>query len=209
MIVLGLTGSIAMGKSSASTMLRRMGFPLHDADRTVHKLIGPGGKALDAIEALFPGVTGANGVDRSALGAKVFGDPGALAQLESIIHPLARAEALSFLRRMKRRRLKQELIAVLDIPLLFETKAERLCHAVMVVSAPAFLQEARALQRPGMTKEKFSAIRDRQMADREKRRRADFVVQTGLSKGHTLRQLKQIVRLLRENEIQDDGARRP
>lgn len=193
MIVLGLTGSLAMGKSSAASAFIRLGLPLHDADAAVHDLIGHRGAAVPEIAAAFPGACRDGEIDRNALGKVVFNDAGALRRLESILHPLVRATAVEFLKRQRRGRRR---IVVLDIPLLFETGGERLCDAVIVVTAPRFVQEARALSRPGMTREKLAGIRARQLSEREKCRRADFVVQTGRSKGYTFRELRRIVRLL-------------
>ncbi|HEY5598027.1 MAG TPA: dephospho-CoA kinase [Kiloniellales bacterium] len=193
-LVLGLTGSIGMGKSSAGRMLRRLGLPVHDADEAVHELLGPGGGAVAAVEAAFPGVNTGAGIDRDKLGARVFADAAALRRLEAILHPAARAATRRFLRRQAHRR---QPLAVLDIPLLFETGGERLCDAVVVVTAPPFVQQARVLARPDMTPARWRAVQARQMPDRDKRRRADFVVHTGLSRRHTLRQLAAIVRLLR------------
>jgi len=194
-LVIGLTGSIGMGKSSAAVMLRRLGLPVHDADAAVHKLMAQGGAAVAAVEAAFPGVVRDGQVDRGLLGPRVLGDDAALKRLEAILHPLVRAEARAFL--AQQARLRRPLV-VLDIPLLFETGGDGLCDAVVVVSAPLFVQRARVLRRPGMTEAKMQAILARQLPDAEKRRRADFVVQTGLSKGQTLHQLAAIVRLLRE-----------
>ena len=194
MIVLGLTGSIGMGKSTAATMLRRMGLPLHDADAAVHRLMAAGGAAVAEIGAAFPGTVVAGQVDRGRLGARVFEDGAALKRLEAILHPKVRAATTAFLKMQARR---QRDIAVLDIPLLFETGGERLCDAVVVVTAPPFVQAARVLPRPGMTPERLAAIRARQMSEAEKCRRADFVIHTGRNKGDTLRSLAHIVRLLR------------
>lgn len=194
MLILGLTGSIGMGKTTAAAMLRRLGLPLHDADAAVHRLMGPGGGAVAEIAAAFPGVERDGVIDRRALGDRVFGDAQALARLEAILHPLVRRAAYAFLRRQARR---GRPLVVLDIPLLFETGGEALCDAVVLVSAPARVQAARVLSRPGMTREKFAAILAQQMSDREKRRRADFVVLTGLGKRETLRRLIGIVRLMR------------
>jgi dephospho-CoA kinase len=194
MIVLGLTGSLAMGKSTAASFLIRMGLPLHDADAAVHALLGPQGAAVAEIDAAFPGVCRGEEIDRAALGRLVFQDPTALARLEAILHPRVRAMALDFLKRQRRRGCR---IAVLDIPLLFETGGEKLCDAVIVVTAPRFLQETRALSRPGMTREKLAGIRARQLPETDKCRRADFVIQTGREKGYTFRQLRRIVRCLR------------
>ena len=195
MLVLGLTGSIGMGKSVAATMLRRMGLPLHDSDRAVHRLLAKGGGAVAEVEAAFPGVVVDGAVDRGRLAERVFEDPEALARLEAILHPAVRRATREFLKQQAR---NGRWLAVLDIPLLFETGGESLCDAVAVVSAPRFVQEARVLGRCDMTPARFNAILAKQMSDREKRRRADFVVSTGLSKSATLRQLRAIVTLLRE-----------
>jgi len=198
--VVGLTGSIGMGKSTAAAVLRRLGLPVHDADAAVHRLMERGGAAVAAVAAAFPGVEVEGRIDRARLGAQVLGDDAALKRLEGILHPLVRAEARAFL--AKQARLHRPL-AVLDIPLLYETGGDKLCDAVIVVSAPAMIQRARVLRRPGMTEEKMQAILARQLPDAEKRRRADFVVQTGLTKGHSLRQLSAIVTLLK-----DEASRR-
>ena len=144
MLILGLTGSIGMGKSTAAAMLRLEGLPVHDADASVHRLMGRGGAAVPAIADLFPGVAEDGKIDRTQLGRKVFGDVAALRKLEQVLHPLVRACADRFLRQQARRR---QPVAVLDIPLLFETKAENRCDAVAVVSAPAWLQRQRVLAR--------------------------------------------------------------
>jgi len=193
MIVLGLTGSLGMGKSTAAAMLRRLGLPVHDADAAVHRLLGPEGAAVAAVARAFPEALANGRIDRTALGRKVFGNPPALRQLESILHPLVRAEETHFLAAARRRRVP---IVVLDIPLLFETNGEKRCDGVIVVSAPPWLQEQRVMRRPGMTEARFRAIRAQQMPDAEKRRRATWVVPTGLSHGATLRRLKAIVREL-------------
>ncbi len=195
MLVLGLTGSIGMGKSAAATMLRRMGLPLYDSDRAVHRLLAKGGRVVAEVEAAFPGVVVDGAVDRRGLAERVFEDPAALARLEAILHPAVRHATREFLKQQAR---NGRWLAVLDIPLLFETGGESLCDAVVVVSAPRFVQEARVLGRRDMTPARFAAILAKQMSDREKRRRADFVVSTGLSKSATLRQLRAIVTLLRE-----------
>lgn len=209
MLVIGLTGSIGMGKSTAVAMLRRMGIPVHDADAAVHALIGPGGGAVPEIAKAFRGVVHDGIVDRKRLGDAVFKDPKARAKLEAILHPRVRQAAEAFLKQQARAR--RDLV-VLDIPLLFETGGERLCDAVIVVSAPAPIQEQRVLSRAGMTRKKLIGILSAQLSDREKRRRADFVVQTGLSKGHTLRQLTRLVRMLRAGRWRPrrkpSGARR-
>jgi len=194
MFVLGLTGSIGMGKTTAAKMLRRMGLPLHDADRAVHRLLAKGGAAVAAVEAAFPGVIVDGAVDRERLAAKVFEDRAALKRLEGILHPAVRRATRAFLSRQAR---AGRSLVVLDIPLLFETGGAGLCDAVVVVAAPPFVQRARVMARRGMTPARFQAILAKQMPDREKRRRADFVVNTGLSKAATLRQLRAIVTLLR------------
>lgn len=176
MFVLGLTGSLGMGKSTTARFFAEEGVPLHDADAAVHRLYE--GEATALIEAAFPGTTSGGRVDRDKLAKKVLGDSAAIKRLETIIHPLVgRAEA-RFLDEAAR---KDAAVVVLDIPLLFETGADRRCDAVVVVSAPADVQRARAFERPGMTEEKFQAILAKQMPDAEKRARADFVVDT--SKG--------------------------
>lgn len=195
MLVLGLTGSIGMGKTTAAKMLRRMGLPLHDADRAVHRLMAKGGAAVAEIEAAFPGVVVEDAVDRERLAAQVFEDPAALKRLEEILHPAVRLATRKFLDRQAR---AGRSLAVLDIPLLFETGGEAICDAVAVVSAPPFVQRDRVMGRRGMTPARFQAILAKQMPDSEKRRRADFVVNTGLSKAETLRQLRAIVTLLRQ-----------
>jgi dephospho-CoA kinase len=175
-VVIGLTGSIGMGKSTTARFFAEAGVPVHDADSAVHRLYA--GDAATIIEAEFPGVSGAQGIDRDKLAKRVLGDPEALRRLEGIIHPLVRREEARFLDEAER---AGAAIAVLDIPLLFETGADRRVDAVVVVTAPAELQRARAFGRTGMTEEKFEALLAKQMPDAEKRRRADFVVDT--SKG--------------------------
>jgi dephospho-CoA kinase len=194
MKILGLTGSIGMGKSTAAAMLRRLGVPVHDADATVHALFAPGGKAVAAVDAAFPGVVRNGAVDRAVLGARVFGDDGALRRLEAIVHPLVRSAECDFLARHRRRHTR---LVVLDIPLLFETHGEDRCHVVAVVSAPAFLQAARVLARPGMTRARLDAVLAKQMPDGQKRRRADVVIPTGLGKGPALKRLKALVEKMR------------
>jgi len=194
MIVLGLTGSIGMGKSNAAVVLRRMGVPLFDADLAVHRLLAPGGAGAAPVAAAFPGMRDkAGGIDRALLGRRVFGDDLALRRLEGILHPLVRQAEKRFVGRARSRRVP---LVVLDVPLLLESGGERRCDYVLVVSAPAFLQRQRVIRRPGMSEARYAAVLGRQMPDREKRRRADFVVATGLGKGMTLRRLQAVVRLL-------------
>src|SRR4051812_22102383 len=176
MIVLGLTGSVGMGKSTTASFFVEAGVPVHDADAAVHRLYA--GEAVPLIEAAFPGTTSGGTVDRTLLARRVLGDPTALKRLEAIVHPLVQASELRFLAEAEAR---GEKVVVLDIPLLFETGGEKRVDAVVVVSAPAEVQRTRVLQRPGMTAEKFEAILSQQMPDAEKRRRADFVVDTSQS----------------------------
>jgi len=173
-LVLGLTGSIGMGKSTVAAMFERLGVPVFDADAEVRRLQGPGGALVPAIEREFPGATGERGVDRIALGAKVFGDPAALAQLEAIVHPAVREARAAFLRDHA-----GAPLVVLDIPLLFEKDRVGEVDKILVVSAPAGVQRARVLARPDMTEQLFAAILERQMPDAEKRARADFTIDTG------------------------------
>jgi dephospho-CoA kinase len=196
MRILGLTGGIAMGKSTAARQLKRLGLPLHDADAAIHRLYAPGGKALAAVAERFPEAIVAGRVDRQKLGQLVFGKPEALRDLERILHPLVRREALAFLQRQARRR---QPLVVLDIPLLFETGGEADCDYVVTLSAPAFLQRQRALGRPGMTPAKLDGILARQTPDNEKRRRADYTVPSGLGYGFALRHLKRAVRLAKQS----------
>lgn len=208
MIVLGLTGSIAMGKSTAHRMLAELGVPVHDADATVHRLFARGGAAVAPLEDAFPGVVADGAVDRVRLSARVMTDAAAFHRLESIVHPLVRQAEQAFLRRQ---RLARVPLVALDVPLLFETGGERRCDVVAVVSAPSFLQRLRVMRRPGMTADKFHGILARQMPDGEKRRRADFVVPTGLGRALTRRRLVGIVRDLRAGRLPDrtPGPRRP
>lgn len=190
MRVLGLTGSIAMGKSTAAAMFRGLGVPVYDADRAVHAVLGPGGGAVAAVDAAFPGVVRDGAVDREAMAGRVFGDSAALRRLERIVHPLVQAEKARFLKRCARRRAR---LAVLDIPLLFETGGEADCDAVAVVSAPAFVQIQRLRARPGMDEARIASILERQMPDAEKRRRADYVIPSGLGRAFTYRTIAGIV----------------
>jgi len=193
MVILGLTGSIGMGKSTAAAMLRRLGVPVHDADRTVHGLLARGGAAVPAVAAAFgAGVVVAGAVDRRRVGALVFRDPAALARLEAILHPLVRRAERRFLAGCAGRRVP---VVALDVPLLFETGGTGRVDATIVVTAPAFIQRLRVLARPGMTAAKLDGILERQLPDAVKRRLADHVVMTGLGKGHALRRLAAIVRM--------------
>ncbi|WP_020590431.1 dephospho-CoA kinase [Kiloniella laminariae] len=192
MFILGLTGSIGMGKSTAAAMFRRFGIPVHDADAVVHRLMGHKGTAVAAIAALFPAAVSSGGVDRKKLGDEVLGKPEKLKQLEQIIHPLVRREMQAFLTRQA---LLRHRLVVLDIPLLYETGGDAFCDAVLVVSCPGFLQQQRVLSRAGMTREKFASIVQKQVSDLEKRARADFVVATGLGRRHTLLTIRNLLAL--------------
>ncbi len=194
MVILGLTGSIAMGKSTTAAMLRRMGIPVHDSDAVVRALLAKDGAGVDPVARVFPDMVTDGQVDRHALGARVFADPAALKTLESLLHPLVTARTLAFLRRAA---LTGAPLVVLDIPLLFETGADRRCDATIVVSASALIQRQRVLSRPGMDAAKLAGILARQMPDSEKRRRADFVIPTGLGRGVALRALAGVLRLAR------------
>ena len=173
MFILGLTGSVGMGKSATARLFAEEGAPVHDADAVVHRLYE--GEAVAAIEAAFPGTTSGGRVDRGKLAARVLGHPSALARLEAIVHPMVRAAEEELIALAKAR---DDKVVVLDIPLLFETGGDDRVDAVVVVTAPAETQRARVLGRSGMTMEKLEAILAKQIPDAEKRRRADFVVDT-------------------------------
>ncbi len=174
MFILGLTGSLGMGKSTTAKFFAEEGVPVHDADAAVHRLYE--GEAVPLIGSAFPGTIAGGKVDREKLGKRVLGDAAAIKQLESIVHPLVRRAEERFLTEAARAGAK---VAVLDIPLLFETQGEKRCDAVVVVSAPAAVQRARAFERAGMSEEKFRALLAKQMPDAEKRERADFIVDSG------------------------------
>jgi dephospho-CoA kinase len=186
--ILGLTGSIGMGKSAVAAMLRGLGVPVFDADAAVHELQGPGGACIEPIERAFPGTTGPQGVDRQKLGAAVFGNPEALKLLERIVHP----EVAEMRRAFLADNIDAKLI-VFDIPLLFEKTGEHGLDGVVVVSAPAAMQRERVLARPGMTAEKFEQILKLQVPDAEKRARADYVIDTGVSLAETRHAVQQLV----------------
>ncbi len=193
--ILGLTGSIGMGKSAVAAMFRGLGVPVFDADAAVHELQGPGGACIEPIERAFPGTTGPQGVDRQKLGAAVFGNPAALKLLESIVHP----EVAEMRRTFLADNADQPLI-VFDIPLLFEKTGNHGLDAVVVVSAPAEMQRERVLARPGMTVEKFEQILKLQVPDAEKRARADHVIDTGVSLAETRHAVQRLVHAITGGE---------
>lgn len=189
--ILGLTGSIGMGKSAVAAMFEGAGVPVFDADAEVRALQGPGAELVAEIEAAFPGSTNAQGVDREALGAQVFGHPEALERLEAIVHPAVARRREAFLADHA-----SALLVVFDIPLLFEKGGHTAVDAVAVVSAPADVQRARVLARPGMTEEKFARILALQVPDSEKRARADHLIDTGTSLEETRREVRALIRRL-------------
>ena len=194
MIVLGLTGSIGMGKSTVAAMFAEEGVPVFDADAEVHRLQGPDGALVADIEAHFPGTTGATGVDRTALAERVLAAPEALRQLEALVHPAVARARESFLADNA-----GAPLVLLDIPLLFEKEGWRAVDKIAVVSAPEAVQRSRVLARPGMTADKFARILGQQMPDAEKRARADFVIDTGGSLEQTRDSVRRIAACLRES----------
>lgn len=196
MIKIGLTGSIGMGKSTTAQMFVEEGCPLHDADATVHRLYK--GRAVPLIERAFPGTTNENGVNREALSKHVLGKPDAMKQLEALIHPLVREEELNFFQKAKEAGAD---IVILDIPLLFETSAENRCDVIVVVSAEEDVQRQRVLDRPGMSMEKFEAIKAKQMPDSEKRARADYVIDTGNGLENARQQVRRILTAVKNSQI--------
>jgi dephospho-CoA kinase len=189
--VLCLTGSLGMGKSTAAKYFAEAGVPVHDSDAVVHALYE--GEAVPIIEQAFPGTTADGKVDRAKLAAMVLGDDAALARLEAIVHPLVAVARDAFLAEAQA---GGASVVVLDIPLLFETGGERHCDGVVVVSAPSELQRQRVFGRPGMTEDKFAALLAKQMPDAEKRRRADFIVDSSQGLDHARAQVRDILRLV-------------
>ena len=189
MFVLGLTGSIAMGKSTTAEMFRAAGVAVHDSDATVHELYR--GAAAPLVEVAFPGTVRDGMVDRAALAAQVLNNSDAMKRLEAIVHPLVRASRQDFIAAARKR---GDRLVVVDIPLLFETGAEAEVDAVLLVTAPETVQKQRLTARPGMTPEKLAAIIDKQMPDREKRRRADFLIDTAGTYAETERQVQELLR---------------
>ena len=194
MIVIGLTGSIGMGKSTTAAMFAAEGAPVYDADAEVHILQGPGGAAVAPIEAAFPGVVKNGVVDRTELGGRVLGDPAAIKRLEAIVHPLLGAGRAAFFERAKA---EEASIVVLDIPLLFETGGEKRVDVVVVVSAPAAAQRKRVLARPGWDAARLDAVLAKQLPDAEKRARADFVIDTGHGLGPAREEVRRVIATLK------------
>ena len=194
-LILGLTGSIGMGKSTVAAMFAEAGVPVFDADAAVHRLQGPGGRLVAAIESLHPGTTGADGVDRAKLSAAVLGNPDALRALEELVHPAVGEDRAAFLRHHA-----DSPLIVFDIPLLFETGGEKKVDKTVVVSAAPDVQRARVLARPGMSESKFAAILARQLPDAEKRARADFVIATDVPLAETRAAILALVACLSRDE---------
>jgi dephospho-CoA kinase len=194
MLILGLTGSIGMGKSTTSKMFQAEGVPVYDSDAAVHALYAVGGAAVGPVAEAFPGVVVDGAIDRARLSAAVVGKSEALAKLEAIVHPLVGAHRIGF---FETAQAEGQDIVVLDIPLLFETGGEKKVDKVVVVSAPADVQRGRVVARPDMTPEKFEAILARQTPDAEKRARADFVIDTGQGLEHAHAQVRDLLTLLR------------
>ena len=188
MVILGLTGSIGMGKSTVAAMFAAQGVPVFDADAAVHRLQGPGGALVPAVERAFPGTTNKGGVDRGTLGARVLGDAAALARLEAIVHPAVAADRTAFLAANA-----GAPLVVLDVPLLLEGGGDAHVDKVAVVSAPPHVQRARVLARAGMTEARLQSILARQMPDADKRARADYVIDTGVSIDRTRAKVGRIV----------------
>jgi dephospho-CoA kinase len=197
MIVIGLTGSIGMGKTETARMFAERGVPVSESDAIVHRLYDREGEAVAAVAAAFPGVITQGRVDRVKLASHLAAHPEDFARLESIVHPLVRAEHVIFLAEASRRKAR---LAVLDIPLLFETGRDVDVDKIVVVSAPADVQRARVLARPGMTEEKFAAILARQLPDSEKRRRADFIVDSGHGLDYARGQVRHIIDVLSQGD---------
>lgn len=190
MKILGLTGGIGMGKSTAAAFLRQIGVPVYDADRAVHALLAPGGAAVKPVARAFPAAKVGKNISRQKLGKLVFGKPQALRRLEAILHPMVRMQEKAFLRQMRARRAR---LVVLDIPLLYETGGDKRCDAVVVVWAPPAVQRQRVLRRSGMDARRFETIRAQQMPDQAKRARADFAVPSGLGRATTRRALRRVI----------------
>lgn len=195
MVIVGLTGSIGMGKSETAKMFRKLGIPVYDADAAVHAIYAPGGSAVAPIEGAFPGVTGANGVDREALAKQVLNDAAALKKLESIVHPLVGLEQQKFLEQAAAENVE---IIVIDVPLLYETGGQKRVDCVVLVSAPYELQRERVLERPGMSEEKFQAILSKQVPDAQKREQADFIIDSSQGLEPAMAQVEALIPLLKK-----------
>lgn len=196
MKIVGLTGSIGMGKSETSRMFRENGVRIFDADAAVHQLMATGGAAVEKIETAFPGVKNQEGaIDRTELGKRVFGEEGELKKLEALLHPMVGEMRTDFVRAAEEDRQK---MVVFDIPLLFETGGQENCDYVVVVSAPAEVQRTRVLERDGMTEERFLAILEKQTPDEQKRAQADFIVETDKGLDHAQHQVRDIIRTIEE-----------
>ena len=202
MIILGLTGSIGMGKSTTSAMFEAEGVPVYDSDGAVHALYAPGGAAVAPVEAAFPGVVVDGAIDRVRLSARVLGNPEALKALEAIVHPLVGSDRIAF---FEKATAQGKDIVVLDVPLLYETGGDKRVDKVVVVSAPAEVQRARVMARPDMDAAKFAAILARQLPDAEKRARADFVIDTSQGLEPARQQVRAILQALRHPGRLDDG----
>ena len=190
MIILGLTGSIAMGKTETAKMFQRLAIPVYNADAAVHELYGKKGAAVEPIAALHPDVIVNGEVCREKLSRKIINNPGIVAEIEKIVHPLVRRKQSDFIASSNR---AGAPLAVLDIPLLFETGGENRVDKILVVTAPENIQRKRALERPGMTPEKLALILSRQMPDEEKRAKADYVVETHKGLEHAFQRVSEIV----------------
>jgi dephospho-CoA kinase len=193
MVIIGLTGSIGMGKSTAAKILRGFGLPVYNADRVVHVLLHKGGAGVKLVAKIFPAAFKDGAINRKILGGLVFHDSRKLKRLEKILHPRVRKAEHEFLQKVRKQKMRA---AVLEIPLLFETGADRRCDVTLCVTAPKAVQTKRVMRRPGMTPERFKSILAQQMPDRDKRQRADYVIQTGKGLAETKRQLKSMLATL-------------
>ena len=197
MIVIGLTGGIATGKSTVARQFAQMGAAIYDADRTVHRLLARGGAGVAPVAKAFPKASANGAIDRKKLSAEVFGKPAALKRLENILHPLVRQEESRFVAQVKK---EGRVFAVLEIPLLFETGADKRCDYVAVTWSPPHMQKRRAMAREGMNEEKLRAILSRQMPYAARRKKADFVIHTGLGKAYSLQRVRRILRTIEKKE---------
>jgi len=197
MIIVGLTGSIGMGKSTVAQMFAEAGAPAYSSDTAVHELYAPGGAAVAPVEAAFPGVNKNGGIDRGLLSQALLQNPGAFKQLEAIVHPLVRDMQIKFLRAHNA---AGTPVIVLDIPLLLENDGAHEVDKVVVVSAPAWVQKARVMGRPGMSEEKFAQMLSRQMPDAEKRKKADYIIDTGVPLEQTRKQVRAVLDAIREQD---------